>query len=71
VGRGVSDRWVEVEGVDTLVVSAGRSITDTLFEALEGAGAAVERVGDARGARSFEEAIAEGTRAGLGVLAAR
>jgi 2,4-dienoyl-CoA reductase-like NADH-dependent reductase (Old Yellow Enzyme family) len=66
-----SDRSLAVEGVDTLVVSAGRSITDTLFEALEDAGAAVERVGDARGPRSFEEAIAEGTRAGLGVLAAR
>ena len=35
--------------------------------ALQDAGADVSRVGDALGPRSFEEAIAEGTRAALGV----
>jgi 2,4-dienoyl-CoA reductase-like NADH-dependent reductase (Old Yellow Enzyme family)/thioredoxin reductase len=60
-----SDREVLVEGVDTLVVSAGRSASNDLFEQLSGAHGDVVRVGDALGPRSFEEAIAEGTRAAL------
>ena len=48
-------------------MSAGRSGSEQLFVALQDAGADVSRVGDALGPRSFEEAIAEGTRAALGV----
>ncbi len=62
-----SDRRITLRGIDTLVVSAGRSGSEELFVALQDAGADVSRVGDALGPRSFEEAIAEGTRAALGV----
>ena len=62
-----SDRHVTIDSIDTLVVSAGRSGSEQLFVALQDAGADVSRVGDALGPRSFEEAIAEGTRAALGV----
>jgi hypothetical protein len=55
-----------VEGVDTVVVSAGRAASNDLYEALTAAHGNVVRVGDALGPRSFEEAIAEGTRAALG-----
>ncbi|MGN6379472.1 MAG: FAD-dependent oxidoreductase [Gaiellales bacterium] len=61
-----SDREVTVDGVDTLVVSAGRSASNDLFEELGSYHADVLRVGDALGPRTFEEAIAEGTRAALG-----
>ena len=62
-----SDRRTTLAGIDTLVVSAGRSGSEELFVALQDGGADVTRVGDALGPRSFEEAIAEGTRAALGV----
>ena len=65
-----SEREVTLEGIDTLVVSAGRSAQGgALFEQLQAAGADVQRVGDALGPRSFEEAIREGTEAGLATLA--
>ena len=60
-----SGRRVELEGVDTLVVHAGRTAGDELYLELEAAGVAVERAGDCLGPRSFEEAIREGTLAGL------
>src|SRR6185503_12291160 len=60
-----SGRPVELADVDTLVVSAGRTAGDTLYLELEAAGVAVERAGDCLGPRSFEEAIREGTLAGL------
>jgi len=60
-----SGRAVELDGVDTLVVSAGRTAGDALYLELEAAGVAVERAGDCLGPRSFEEAIREGTLAGL------
>jgi hypothetical protein len=60
-----SDRQVVVEGVDTLVVNAGRAASNDLYEALAAEHTGVVRVGDALGPRSFEEAIAEGTRAAL------
>jgi 2,4-dienoyl-CoA reductase-like NADH-dependent reductase (Old Yellow Enzyme family)/thioredoxin reductase len=60
-----SGRRVELGGVDTLVVSAGRTAGDKLYLELEAAGAPVERAGDCLGPRSFEEAIREGTLAGL------
>ncbi len=62
-----SDRRSVVPGIDTLVVSAGRGGSQQLFTELQDGGADVSRVGDALGPRSFEEAIAEGTRAALGV----
>ncbi|HET7171166.1 MAG TPA: FAD-dependent oxidoreductase [Gaiellales bacterium] len=60
-----SGRLVELAGVDTLVVSAGRTAGDALYLELGAAGVAVERAGDCLGPRSFEEAIREGTLAGL------
>src|SRR5436190_1573141 len=60
-----SGREVELDGVDTLVVHAGRTAGDELYLELEAAGGAVERAGDCLGPRSFEEAIREGTLAGL------
>ncbi len=60
-----SGRPVELAGVDTLVMSAGRTAGDALYLELEAAGVAVERAGDCLGPRSFEEAIREGTLAGL------
>jgi hypothetical protein len=51
--------------VDTLVVTAGRTADDALYLELEGSGVPVERAGDCLGPRSFEEAIREGTLAGL------
>jgi thioredoxin reductase len=72
VGRGTvtfenvfSGRLVEIADVDTLVVSAGRTAGDALYLALEEAGVTAERAGDCLGPRSFEEAIREGTLAGL------
>jgi hypothetical protein len=58
---------VAVEGVDTLVVSAGRTARTDLYEALVAAAVPAERVGDTLSPRSFEEAIREGTLAGMGV----
>ena len=60
-----SGRRVELDGVDTLVVHAGRTAGDELYLELEAAGVTVERAGDCLGPRSFEEAIREGTLAGL------
>jgi 2,4-dienoyl-CoA reductase-like NADH-dependent reductase (Old Yellow Enzyme family)/thioredoxin reductase len=60
-----SGRSVELAGVDTLVVSAGRTAGDALYLELEATGVPVERAGDCLGPRSFEEAIREGTLAGL------
>jgi 2,4-dienoyl-CoA reductase-like NADH-dependent reductase (Old Yellow Enzyme family)/thioredoxin reductase len=60
-----SGRTVELGGVDTLVVSAGRTAGDELYLELESAGVPVGRAGDCLGPRSFEEAIREGTLAGL------
>ena len=66
-----SERPVELTGIDTLVINEGRSSAGgDLFEQLEDAGLDVVRVGDALGPRSFEEAIREGTDAGLAPLAA-
>jgi hypothetical protein len=62
-----SHRPVAVDGVDTLVVSAGRTARNDLHEALAAAGVPGERVGDTLSPRSFEEAIREGTLAGMGV----
>jgi pyruvate/2-oxoglutarate dehydrogenase complex dihydrolipoamide dehydrogenase (E3) component len=62
-----SHRPVAVEGVDALVVSAGRTATNDLYDALRAAGVPAERVGDTLSPRSFEEAIREGTLAGMGV----
>jgi 2,4-dienoyl-CoA reductase-like NADH-dependent reductase (Old Yellow Enzyme family) len=65
-------REVVLDGFDTVVTHEGRSAAGgELFEALAGAGIDVVRVGDALGPRSFEEAIREGTEAGLAPLAAR
>jgi 2,4-dienoyl-CoA reductase-like NADH-dependent reductase (Old Yellow Enzyme family) len=63
-----SHRAVQLDGVDTLVVSAGRRQRNALHEALLAAGATVERAGDTLSPRSFEEAIREGTLAGMGYL---
>jgi hypothetical protein len=60
-----SGRPVQLDRVDTLVVSAGRTAGDELYLELESAGVPVERTGDCLGPRSFEEAIREGTLAGL------
>jgi 2,4-dienoyl-CoA reductase-like NADH-dependent reductase (Old Yellow Enzyme family)/thioredoxin reductase len=60
-----SGRRVEIGDVDTLVVSAGRTAGDALYLELADAGVPVERAGDCLGPRSFEEAIREGTLAGL------
>jgi 2,4-dienoyl-CoA reductase-like NADH-dependent reductase (Old Yellow Enzyme family)/thioredoxin reductase len=65
-----SEREVRLEGVDTVVASAGRSSDSSLFEELEDRGAEPVRVGDALGPRSFEEAIREGTEAGLEAVSA-
>ncbi len=66
-----SDRELVMDGFDTLVVNDGRSASGGgLFESLQDAGVDVVRVGDALGPRSFEEAIREGTDAGLAPLAA-
>jgi 2,4-dienoyl-CoA reductase-like NADH-dependent reductase (Old Yellow Enzyme family)/thioredoxin reductase len=62
-----SHRQVRIEGVDTLVVSAGRRQRNTLHDGLVAAGVAVERAGDTLSPRSFEEAIREGTLAGMGI----
>ena len=62
-----SHRPVTIEGVDTLVVSAGRTARNDLHDALVVAGVPVERAGDCLGPRSFEEAIREGTLAGMGI----
>jgi 2,4-dienoyl-CoA reductase-like NADH-dependent reductase (Old Yellow Enzyme family)/thioredoxin reductase len=62
-----SHRQVVLDGVDTLVVSAGRTARNDLHEALLAAGVSVERAGDCLGPRSFEEAIREGTLAGMGI----
>jgi pyruvate/2-oxoglutarate dehydrogenase complex dihydrolipoamide dehydrogenase (E3) component len=62
-----SHRPVVLEGVDTLVVSAGRTARNDLHDALLAANVPVERVGDCLGPRSFEEAIREGTLAGMGI----
>ena len=60
-----------LDGIDTLVVNDGRSACGVgLFAALQDAGAEVVRAGDALGPRSFEEAIREGTEAGLAGLGA-
>ena len=64
-----SHRPVRVDGVDTLVVSAGRTARNDLNDALLAAGVAVERAGDVLSPRSFEEAIREGTLAGMGIAA--
>ena len=56
----------QTEGVDTLVVTRrpdGRRRAST--SSCEGSGVPVERAGDCLGPRSFEEAIREGTLAGL------
>jgi hypothetical protein len=60
-----SGNTVTREGVDTLVVTAGRTARDALYLELEGSDVPVERAGDCLGPRSFEEAIREGTLAGL------
>jgi 2,4-dienoyl-CoA reductase-like NADH-dependent reductase (Old Yellow Enzyme family)/thioredoxin reductase len=62
-----SHRPVTIEGVDTLVVSAGRTARNDLHDALVVAGVPVERAGDCLSPRSFEEAIREGTLAGMGI----
>jgi NADPH-dependent 2,4-dienoyl-CoA reductase/sulfur reductase-like enzyme len=62
-----SHRAVPVDGVDTLVVSAGRTARNALHDELLAAGVAVERAGDVLSPRSFEEAIREGTLAGMGI----
>jgi hypothetical protein len=62
-----SHRPVTVEEVDTLVVSAGRTARNDLYDALCAAGVRAEWVGDTLSPRSFEEAIREGTLAGMGV----
>jgi 2,4-dienoyl-CoA reductase-like NADH-dependent reductase (Old Yellow Enzyme family) len=64
-----SDRELVADGVDTLVLSAGRTASSTLFEQLAAAGADVIRAGDVLSPRSFEEAIREGTAAGLRTVA--
>ncbi len=64
-----SHRPVRLEGVDTLVVSAGRRQRNDLHDALLAAGVDIERAGDTLSPRSFEEAIREGTLAGMGMLA--
>jgi len=66
-----SEREHVLDGIDTLVVNDGRSACGVgLFAALQDAGADVVRAGDALGPRSFEEAIREGTEAGLADLRA-
>jgi pyruvate/2-oxoglutarate dehydrogenase complex dihydrolipoamide dehydrogenase (E3) component len=62
-----SHRPVPVDGVDTLVVSAGRTARNALHDELLAAGVVVERAGDVLSPRSFEEAIREGTLAGMGI----
>jgi 2,4-dienoyl-CoA reductase-like NADH-dependent reductase (Old Yellow Enzyme family) len=62
-----SHRSVLIDEVDTLVVSAGRTARNDLNDALLAAGIAVERAGDVQSPRSFEEAIREGTLAGMGI----
>jgi len=62
-------REVALDGFDTVVAHEGRSAAGGgLFEDLLDAGLDVVRVGDALGPRSFEEAIREGTEAGLARL---
>jgi NADPH-dependent 2,4-dienoyl-CoA reductase/sulfur reductase-like enzyme len=62
-----SHRPVVIDDVDTLVVSAGRTARNDLHDALLAAGVTVERAGDVLSPRSFEEAIREGTLAGMGI----
>jgi hypothetical protein len=62
-------REVVLDGFDTVVAHEGRSAAGgELFEALADAGLDVVRAGDALSPRSFEEAIREGTDAGLARL---
>jgi thioredoxin reductase len=64
-----SEREQVLDGIDTLIVNDGRSACGVgLFAELQDAGADVVRAGDALGPRSFEEAIREGTEAGLAGL---
>jgi hypothetical protein len=66
-----SDREVTLDGFDSVVANDGRRAAGgELYEALVDAGVDVVRVGDALGPRSFEEAIREGTEAGLARLGA-
>ena len=62
-----SHRPMLIDGVDTLVVSAGRTARNHLHDELLAAGVSVERAGDVQSPRSFEEAIREGTLAGMGI----
>ena len=62
-------RQLVLDGFDTVIAHEGRSASGgELFEGLADAGMDVVRVGDALGPRSFEEAIREGTEAGLAPL---
>jgi 2,4-dienoyl-CoA reductase-like NADH-dependent reductase (Old Yellow Enzyme family) len=62
-------RELVLDGFDTVVAHEGRSAAGgELFEALADAGLDVVRAGDALSPRSFEEAIREGTDAGLARL---
>jgi 2,4-dienoyl-CoA reductase-like NADH-dependent reductase (Old Yellow Enzyme family)/thioredoxin reductase len=65
-----SGRELRLDGIDTLVVHAGRESESELFEQLEDADVPTERVGDLLGPRSFEEAIREGTETALGAAPA-
>ncbi|GAB1360795.1 FAD-dependent oxidoreductase [Rhodobacter sp.] len=56
---------VEFAGVDSLILSHGGASDTRLEEDLEGLGIPVLVAGDALGARTVEEAILEGARAGM------
>lgn len=60
-----SDLPVVLENVATLVVTAGREPCDELLAPLLSAGLSVRRAGDCQGPRTAEEAVHEGTLAGL------
>jgi hypothetical protein len=64
-----SGREVRLGGIETLVVSAGRAADDALFGELAERGVDAVRIGDVLSPRSFEEAIREGTEAGLEAVA--
>ncbi len=62
-------REVTHDGFDTVVAHEGRTAAGgDLYEALAEAGLDIVRAGDMLGPRSFEEAIREGTEAGLARL---
>ena len=63
----INRQVIEIEGVDTLVVSSGGEADTALEDSLASLAAKVIMIGDCLGPRTVEEAILEGLRAGVAV----